>query len=39
MKDVIEWRGWRRDRVVWRRWVGIWFLALLLLPKDIDSVL
>jgi hypothetical protein len=39
MKDVIERRGWWRDGVVWRRWVGVGLLALLLLLKDIGSVL
>jgi hypothetical protein len=39
MQDVIERRGCWRDRAVWRRWVGIGLLALLLLLKDIDNVL
>jgi hypothetical protein len=39
MRDVVEqWRWWR-DRIVWRRWVGIELLALLLLAKGIDGVL
>jgi hypothetical protein len=39
MRDVIEWRMWWRDRIVWQRWVGVGLLALLLLAKDIDGVL
>jgi hypothetical protein len=31
--------GWWRDGVVWRRWDGVGLLALLLLLKDINSVL
>jgi hypothetical protein len=39
MRNVIERRRWWRNRIVWRRWVGIGLLALLLLSKDIDDVL
>jgi hypothetical protein len=40
MRDVVErWRWWWRDRIVWRRWVGIGLLVLLLIAKGIDSVL
>jgi hypothetical protein len=39
MKDVIELRRWWRVRVVWWRRLGVGLLALLLLSKDIDSVL
>jgi hypothetical protein len=39
MKDVIERRRWWRNRIVWWRWLGVGLLALLLLSKDIDTVL
>jgi hypothetical protein len=39
VKDVIERRGWWGNGVVWQRWAGIGLLVLLLLLKDIDSVL
>jgi hypothetical protein len=39
MRDVIEWRRWWGDRVVWRSWVGVWLLALLLLAEHINGVL
>jgi hypothetical protein len=32
-------RRWWRDRIVWRRWVGVGLLALLLLTKNINGVL
>jgi hypothetical protein len=46
--DVVEWRRWWRDIIVWWRWVGIglmlplaqrWLLPLLLLVKDINGIL
>jgi hypothetical protein len=32
-------RRWWRDRIVWRRWVGVGLLALLLLMKNVNGVL
>jgi hypothetical protein len=34
MRDINERRRWWRNRIVWRRWVGVGLLA-----KDIDGVL
>jgi hypothetical protein len=39
MGDIMIWRRWWRDRIVWQRWVGIGLLALLLMAKVIDDVL
>jgi hypothetical protein len=39
MRNVIESRRWWRDRIIWRGWVGIGLLALLLLVEDIKTVL
>jgi hypothetical protein len=39
MRDIIEGQRWWRNRIVWRRWVDVGLLVLLLLSKDIDGVL
>jgi hypothetical protein len=39
MKDLIEQQRWWGDSVVWRVWVGVGLLALLLLAENINGVL
>jgi hypothetical protein len=38
-REVVERQRWWRDRIVWRRWVGVGLLALFLLVKGINGVL
>jgi hypothetical protein len=39
MRDIVIWRRWWRDRIVWWKWVDVGLLALLLMAKGIDDVL